>query len=316
MKNRRSIDYLRLSVTDRCNLRCAYCMPRAGIKHKGHSEVLTFEEILKLVNVFVSLGIKKIRLTGGEPLVRKNLLHLVELLSGIDGIEELSLTTNGITLPSCAEDLRRAGVKRINISLDTLDRARFESITGSDCIDQVFCGIQKSKKAGFSSIKLNTVIMRGINDTEIIDFVKFALSNGLVLRFIEFMKSTPLWREDRHVPLKEIMDICAGRFNLKKTENVGPGPAGYYEVEGGGVIGFIKTDENNCANCNRLRLTSTGELKACLYETGGLSLREPLRRGVADAGIAELIAEKMNAKTCVDYRNFESAKDYMCSVGG
>lgn len=290
-------------------------MPRHGIVPVAHQEVLTFEEILRLVRIFAGLGIKKIRLTGGEPLVRKDATDLIACLWRVKGIEEVSLTTNGILLADYAGCLKKAGIKRINISLDTLSEDKFKAITGADAFYQVMKGIDKAIALGFSPLKLNTVAMKGINDDEIIDFVNFSLSRGLVLRFIEFMKVTPLWREDYFIPIEEVKGICSMEFDLEKIEYPGNGPAQYYKA-GSGIIGFIKTEEFNCRQCNRLRLTSTGELKLCLYETDGFSLRDFLRNGSCEQEIKESIEFNLGIKEKIDYRNWESCRVYMSDVGG
>lgn len=310
------VNYLRLSITDRCNLRCIYCMPRCGIETVAQSELLTFEEIIRLGGVFAKLGIKKIRLTGGEPLVRKGFLYLIKSLMKIEGIEKVLLTTNGVLLPFCAASLKEAGLDRINVSLDTLNRAKFKRLNGSDSLSQVLAGIQEAKKAGFAPLRLNTVIMKGVNDDEITDFIEFALAQGAVLRFIEFMRVTPLWREDYYISVEEIKDICRRSFKLRDLEQKGSSLADYYEIEGKGMLGFIKTDENNCKFCNRLRLSSTGKLKICLYEGEGLSLKEPLRRGASDREIMGLVSVRVGAKRGTNFKNFKSAKVYMCNIGG
>lgn len=311
----RAIDYLRISVTDRCNLRCIYCIPEEGIVNKQKEEILTFEEILKLANIFASLGIKKIRLTGGEPLVRKGIISLVRSLNEVKGIGEVSLTTNGVLLLSHLESLKDAGLKGINISLDTLNKDKFKKITGGSPLIEVLEGIRHAEKLGFYPLKLNMVVMKGINDDEIIDFLEFAISNNLNLRFIEFMKVTPLWREDYFIPVEEVREICRSKFSLKKVQIQGPSPAEYYKI-GESRIGFIKTDKDNCRKCNRLRLTSTGELKVCLYENEGLFLRNFLREGFSEAKIKNIIEAKMRIKKSVNYANWATPKDYMCSVGG
>ncbi|MFC1632142.1 GTP 3',8-cyclase MoaA [Candidatus Omnitrophota bacterium] len=314
--NSTKIDYLRLSLTDRCNLRCIYCWPKNGIIRKAQHEVLSYEEILRLAKIFVSLGIKKIRLTGGEPLVRKGVIYLANALVKTKGLKEVVLTTNGMLLPAYAQALKRAGIQRLNISLNTLNRARFESISGSDYIDRVFAGIAQAKSVGFKPIKLNTVIMKGVNDDELIDFVEYAISNGLILRFIEFMQVTPLWREQYFISIEEIKKVCQKRFRLKKKGNLGCSPAEYYQIDDNAVLGFIKTDENNCRKCNRLRLSSTGELKICLYQDKGVSIKELLRTGATDAEIKDLLTAKMAAKKYTDYRTYERAGTYMCNIGG
>lgn len=310
------IDYLRISVTDRCNLRCLYCMPREGIVSRPQQEILTFEEILRLVKIFSWLGVRKVRLTGGEPLARKGLVDLINNLVKIEGIEEVCLTTNGTLLSSYAEDLKQAGLSRINISLDTLKKDRFKKITKSDSFYNIIEGIDKAKSLNFHPLKLNMVVMKNINDDEIIDFVDFARSKGLILRFIEFMKVTPLWREDSFMPIERIKDICRKRLQLERLGRLEYGPAVYYRTEGDGMLGFIKTDEKSCEECTRLRLTSTGELKICLYETQGFRLRDLLRLGVCDEEIRDIIKAKMELKQYTDYRKYESEKLYMCSIGG
>jgi len=291
-------------------------MPRSGVLNKTHDEILTFEEISRLVAIFTSLGIKKIRLTGGEPLVRKGILHLVNSIVKIDGVEEVTLTTNGTLLALYAESLRRSGIKRINISLDTLNRFTYKSLTGSDSIGRLFDGINAAKDAGLKPIKLNTVIMKGINDKEITDFVEFALLNDLTLRFIEFMNVTPLWKEEHYVSAEEIKDVCLRRFKMKKTNDISSSPAEYYEIENKRLLGFIKTDKKSCRSCNRLRLASTGELRICLYEDKGLSLKELLRIGSSDEEIKDIVSEKMGMKQYTDFTSYEPTKLYMSSIGG
>lgn len=290
-------------------------MPQDGITPVLHEEILTFEEVVRLVKIFAELGIRKLRLTGGEPLVRKNIICLIKSLAGIEAIEEINLTTNGILLADYAQELKKAGISRINISLDTLKKEKFKAITGEDTLDKVWEGIERAKAAGLLPIKINTVVMKGVNDAEIIDFINFAASEKIILRFIEFMKVTPLWKEDYFMAIEEVKKRCAMEFNLQNLEYPGNGPAQYYKAANA-IIGFIRTEENNCRQCNRLRLTSTGELKLCLYETFGVSLREILRKGASDAQIKEIIKSNLEMKEKVDYRNWESCKVYMSDVGG
>ena len=312
----KKIDYLRISVTDRCNLRCTYCMPQNGIENKCHDEILTFEEILRMAGIFSSLGIRKIRLTGGEPLVRRGVISLIKGLTRTKGIDEVHLTTNGTLLSSYAEELKKAGLKRINISLDTLRPDRYKDITRKHSFYAVMEGIKKAKEAGLYPIKLNMVVMKGINDDEIIDFIDFAQSEDLGLRFIEFMKITPLWREDYFIPIEEIIDICRSKYALESIDKQSSSPALYYKTKNNKILGFIKTDEKNCWKCNRLRLTSTGELKICLYETQGLCLKNLLRLGVCDEEIRDIIKAKMEMKSSANYTNWETHKTYMCAIGG
>lgn len=311
----RPIDYLRISVTDRCNLRCIYCMPEDGIESIPHQEILTFEEIIRLVSIFAELGIKKIKLTGGEPLVRKNITDLIKALVNIDGIEEVSLTTNGVLLSDYADEIKKAGVNRLNISLDTLKEERFMNISGRNLFHKVMDGIENAKKGGFSPLKLNVVVMKGINDDEVLDFVNFSLLKGLVIKFIEFMRITPLWKEEYFTPIEEVKSICERNFAMEKIKYQGLGPAEYYKIDGG-IVGFIKTDEKNCCQCNRLRLTAAGELKLCLYETDSISLKEPLRSGMADRWIRDIIAKNMNIKEFVRHKDWNNQTAYMSAIGG
>lgn len=316
LNNNRTIDYLRISVTDRCNLRCIYCVPEEGVICKPREQILSFEEILRLVKILVGLGIKKVRLTGGEPLMRKNILSLIHSLKKLDGLDEVCLTTNASLLAFYAYDLRRAGVDRINISLDTLKRDKFREITRGGELTNVLEGIRTATEAGFEQLKLNVVAMRGINDDEIIDFVDFAKANNLILRFIEFMRTSPLWHKENLIPIKEVKEICESKFTLKKAEYVGNGPARYYENEQNAIIGFINTTENNCQKCNRLRLTACGELKVCLYEQHGLLLRNTLREGIADEALKKMLVSCLGLKENVNYTHGADAQFYMCKVGG
>jgi len=312
----RKMDYLRLSVTDRCNLRCVYCMPPEGIITRPHDEILTFEEIIRLTKIFASLGINKIRLTGGEPLVRKSIVNLVASLVKVKGVEEVSLTTNGARLSSYADELKSVGLKRINVSLDTLKEDRFKNITRNNTFYNVLDGIDRARRAGFYPIKLNVVAMKGINDDEILDFARFAFSEGLILRFIEFMNITPLWDREHFIPIEEVKRIFEAKYKLTKTESCGSGPAAYYKAEKEGIVGFINTSEDNCRRCNRLRLTSTGELKVCLYEAQGFYLRGLLRKEASDEKIKAIIKEKLEFKKGVDYKDGEASQLYMCKIGG
>ena len=314
--NKPKIDYLRLSVTDRCNLRCAYCMPSEGIQTVGPDELLSFEETLRLVNIFAGLGTRKIRFTGGEPLVRKGIVDLVRSVSKVPGIEDVALTTNGVLLPVFAEKLKEAGVERLNISLDTLSEEKFRHITRNNSLKFVMDGIDKAIQVGFKRLKLNMVVMKGVNDNEVADFVDFALEKNITLRFIEFMQVTPLWNESLFVPVEEIKRSCSKRHRLEYMENPGPSPAEYYKIQGKPMVGFIKTDQKNCKKCSRLRVTSTGQFKICLYETPGMSLRELLRDGTANEEIIDMLHSKIHSKDKVDYSWWKPNNVYMSSVGG
>jgi len=312
----RGVDYLRISITDRCNLRCIYCIPQKGVNWQPREEILSFEEIIRIVRILSLSGIKKLRITGGEPLVRKGLINFISELSRIPGIEEISLTTNGVLLPSMAEELRKSNLSSLNISLDTLKREKFERITGKDAFQQVIQGIEKVRGYGFSSIKINTLLMKGINDEEIIDFVNFALEKGFLLRFIEFMKVSPLWSERYYFPVDEAFKICKKSFNMQKVGHTGSGPAFYYRIGNSNLIGFIKTDEGICKRCTKLRLTSEGLLKLCLYENDGLALKSLLRGGKSDEEIKKAIDERLRVKGQINYRTWEGSSSYMYSIGG
>lgn len=311
----RKVNYLRISLTDRCNLRCSYCIPKEGVFLQPQDKVLTFEEIVRLVRIFSSIGVRKIRLTGGEPLVRKGIVDLITRLSGIEGIEEISLTTNGTLLSLHVQNLKNAGIKNINISLDTLNPARFKSITGSDSLGQALEGIEMAKALGFNTVKINMVVIKGVNDDEIGNFVIFALENNLTLRFIEFMKVTPLWDDKLFMPIENVREICQRMFDFKRTEHRSLGPAQYYEYKGN-LLGFIKTSHENCQVCSRLRLTATGELKSCLYQANAISLRNFLRNGASNDQLKSLINDAVALKSGVNYSSWDRPKVYMYSVGG
>lgn len=311
----RRIDCLRISVTDRCNLRCLHCMPKEGLSPALAADILSLEEIARLARIFCGLGINKIRLTGGEPLIRRNILHLINSLAAIKNLDELSLTTNGLLLSDYAAELKKSGIGRINISLNTLKKDRFKAISGADLFLNVMSGIEKAMEAGLSPVKINTVVMRGVNDDEIIDFVKFCSARGLILRFIEFMKVTPVWKEEYFLPIEEVKGACRKEFGLKKIEYPGNGPAEYYKA-GSAVVGFIKTDSRNCRACGRLRLTSTGDLRSCLYETEGLPLKGLLRSGYSDSRIEEAVKPVLSIKQEINYLRWACGRVYMSCVGG
>lgn len=291
-------------------------MPKTEIVSKPHAEILTFEEILRLMNIFASFGVKKIRLTGGEPLVRRGIVGLIRSVSEIEGVEQLCMTTNGILLHYYADALLAAGLKNINISLDTLNNKKFIKITRRNLLDDVLRGIESVRNAGFPSVKLNVVVMKGINDAEIPDFVEFASSKGITLRFIEFMKITPLWDEANYMPLEDIKDICEKRFGLHKIGTIGSSPSVYYKTDSDAMVGFIKTDKNICNCCNRLRLTASGEMKICLYEEHGLNLKALIRNGIGDNELKRILAAKLGTKESVDYRSYSHEGSYMYTLGG
>ncbi|MCK4843908.1 MAG: GTP 3',8-cyclase MoaA [Dehalococcoidia bacterium] len=285
----RNINYLRISVTDRCNLRCIYCMPLEGVPQMSHSELLSYEEIQTVVRAAAELGINRIRLTGGEPLVRAELPELVRMLSRIEGIEELSLTTNGVFLKKYALELKQAGLSRVNVSLDTLKADTFRYITRLGELQGVLEGIEAAKKAGFEPVKTNTVVMRGINDDEILDFAKMTYEDGWHVRFIELM---PFKGVVEFVPSIELRQHISLLGKLEPCASItGNGPAMYYRLPGArGTIGFISplTKTSFCSRCNRMRLSSDGKLRPCLLREDEIDLKLPLRSDEIGAPMKEL----------------------------
>ncbi|TLN14442.1 GTP 3',8-cyclase MoaA [bacterium] len=276
----RKINYMRISVTDRCNLRCVYCMPPEGLKLMDHREVLSYEELLRVARVAVALGIQKIRITGGEPLVRRGITEFIAKLSAIEGIQDLSLTTNGTLLSKMAGELKSAGLNRINISLDTLRRDVFEKITRVDALQSVLDGIAAAKAAGFDPIKVNVVAMRGVNDGEILDFVKLAADLDIEVRFIEYMPSRQeFWEKNALVPAEEILKVIGSAFALTPARREATsGPCRVFSLPQRGRVGVISPlSEHFCGDCNRVRLTADGKLRGCLFVSRERDLKEILR---------------------------------------
>jgi cyclic pyranopterin phosphate synthase len=289
---------LRISVTDRCNFRCTYCMPEEGLEWLSRDEILTFEEIERLARVMVEqFGVNSIRLTGGEPLVRANLDELVRLLAALD--TDVAMTTNGSTLRRHAQGLKDAGLKRINISLDSLDRERFLELTRRDELDTVLDGIQAAVEAGFDPVKINCVVMRGINDDEIVDFARFGRDNGVRVRFIEWMPldADQSWSNDRVMSQQEIVDQINEVFPLEPVQR-GHEPAQRFRyLDGQGQVGVIASvTQAFCGNCDRVRLTAEGQLRNCLFAVDEFDLRTLLRNGGSDDDIAAEIARGVTAK--------------------
>jgi cyclic pyranopterin phosphate synthase len=290
----RSISYLRISLTDHCNLRCQYCSPQEGQVKLTSEELLSYEEILRVVRIAVSLGIEKVRLTGGEPLVRRDVLTFIKALAEIPGLNDIRLTTNGVLLADYAEALQEAGISKLNISLDTLRPERFQQITGVDAFARVWAGINKVRELGFSPIKLNIVALKGVNDDEFIDFARLTLTEPLQIRFIEFMPigASALWDKKKYVSSQGIMELLKP---LGKLEPVPArrmdGPARIFRLaEAVGSVGFISPISHHfCDRCNRLRLTSEGRLRSCLLSDQETDLKERLRNGATDEEIKELI---------------------------
>lgn len=296
----RNVDYIRLSITDRCDFRCVYCMSE-DMQFLPRDEVLSLEECSRLVKAFVSLGVKKVRITGGEPLVRKNALWLFNEIGRLPGLNELVLTTNGSQLEHMAHDLRRAGVRRVNISLDSLDERRFRQITRVGDLDKVLRGISAAKKAGFDNIKLNTLLMRGINDDEAIAMVSFAIEQDVDISFIEEMPlgQVSYIRNSTYVSNEETLKLLRARYDLIASVDSTGGPARYWHVPNTNTrVGFISPNSHNfCESCNRVRISSKGELYLCLGQENKVDLAPLLRQFPHDdEPLKQAIVSSMQAK--------------------
>ena len=322
----RTIDYLRLSVTDRCNLRCVYCLPELAPRFAPTADMLSDDEIVKLVEAFAGLGVSNIRITGGEPLVRPGLPGLLRRLSAIPGIRDLSLSTNGVLLAGLAAELKAAGLHRVNISLDTLDPARFANIARFGHLKSVLDGIEAALEAGLAPVKLNVVVARGMNDDEIGAFAALTDKKHLHVRFIELMPmgETGFFNAARRVPLNEMMAAAAPLAPASQEERpLGHGPARYYKRPNAlGSVGFISALSCGfCAACNRVRLSSGGTLIPCLDAVQGTDLRTPLRSGRGRDHIKDLIRDTIrNKPESHDMNARMSASDmnprFMCQIGG
>lgn len=298
----RKIDYMRISITDRCNLRCRYCMPELGVKRLKREGILSYEEILKLVDIATRCNIQKIRITGGEPLTRKGIIGFLKQLTANPSIKETTITTNGTLLPTFAKSLKEAGIKRVNISLDTLKPERYSHITRKDHLRDVLDGIMAAQVAGLTPIKINCVALKGFNDDEILDFAALTLSHPYHIRFIEFMPvgKNDYWSPDRILYLQEIMGIIQGKYTLEaiKPENDLRDTATHYKITGGiGEIGFISPiSQCFCKACNRLRLTPDGRLRNCLFSDQEFDIKRPLRGGASDSEIEAILKESIKLK--------------------
>jgi len=316
----RNINYLRISVTDRCNLRCIYCMPSEGVPQMSHSEVLSYEEIRTIVKAAAQLGVNKVRLTGGEPLVRAELPNLVRMLSQIEGIEELSLTTNGTILKKHALELKRAGLSRVNVSLDTLKADKFRYITRLGELATVLEGIDVAKDTGFDPIKINIVVMRGINDDEILDFAKMTYEDSWHIRFIELMPFKGVTEFVRSIELRQHINLIGELESC--TPLTGNGPATYYRLSGAkGTIGFISplTEPSFCSRCNRMRLTPDGRLRPCLLGENEIDLKTSLRNNASIGKLKRLILQAVAFKPerhPLIGDNFRLVKRKMSQIGG
>lgn len=296
----RRINYMRVSITDRCNLGCRYCMPATGVSLKSHEEILRLEEIVTLVQAATQVGIRRVRLTGGEPLVRKDVVTLVRELAKLPALEEISLTTNGLLLNYLALPLKEAGLTRVNISLNSLRPERYRYLTRGGNIKDVWRGIRAALAAGLTPVKLNVVVVRGFNDDEILDFAHLARQEPLHIRFIELMPiGTAANRGVGYVPVAEIRQKIAQHFSLQPLEELrGNGPAQNFRVdEGVGSVGFIGAlSEPFCHRCNRLRLTADGKLRPCLHWGEEIDVKTPLRSGASQEELVQLFCQAVAAK--------------------
>ena len=298
----RKIDYLRISVTDRCNLRCTYCMPIEGVKQVEHDDILRYEEIAKISQVAAEMGMRKIRLTGGEPLVREGLSRLVEMLSSIPKIEEISMTTNGIKLAQYAQSIASAGLGRVNISIDTMKSERFRKITRFGDLSEVWKGIYAAEDAGLTPIKLNVIPMKGINDDEIVDFALLTMSHSWSVRFIELMKfpHNQIMQNLHFISAEEVLEKLSS-LNirpLQESSSPGNGPARYYKLPDAiGEIGIISPVTHHfCDSCNRMRLTADGKLRPCLLSDKEIDIKKALRNSASDDQLREILRYAIKSK--------------------
>ncbi len=295
-KHKRKINYMRISVTDRCNLRCFYCMPREGVCKMEHSDILRYEEIIEIVRESTGLGISKIRLTGGEPLVRPGIEELITGIKALDGIKEVSLTTNGILLGDMAAGLKKAGLNRVNISLDSLVPAKYKEITRCGDLDKVLRGICSSIEVGLEPVKINVVLMKGINDDEIEDLARLTKMLPISVRFIELMPigHASQWFKEHYMPVDDVAKKLPGLIPTERLQS--NGPSVNYRLAGAmGTIGFIGALSHNfCHRCNRIRLTADGKIKPCLNSDLEVDLRPSLRKG--DGSLKDLIVRAIELK--------------------
>lgn len=330
---KRPVKDLRISVTDRCNFRCTYCMPLDEYEWINKKEILTFEEITRLARLFVQLGVEKIRLTGGEPLVRHDLHLLIETLAPLNGLKDLCLTTNGALLAERILALKQAGLRRVNVSIDTLDAEKFKRMTKRGDLNKVLDGIFAAKAAGLAPIKLNAVVERGVNDDDILPLVEFCRANGFAMRFIEYMDvgNSNNWTSAKLVSKREIIETIHARYPLREIgRDQGSAPSVDYEfVDGGGDIGVIASvTEPFCSSCTRARVTADGKIVTCLFSNVGHDVKAKLRGGVSDAELSDFIAsiwrqrsdrysaERLEALNTSNYDPKSHKKIEMISLGG
>ncbi len=322
---KREIEYMRISVTDRCNLRCVYCMPGEGIDLTAPANILRYEELARVVRISADNGIKRFRITGGEPLVRKGIVGFISDLSKIDGIEELSLTTNGVLLSEYALALKEAGLNRVNVSLDSLNRERFEKLTRGDKLDTVLEGLETALRVGLTPVKVNMVVIKGFNDDEIIDFANISKEKPYHIRFIEYMpfNTEEGWQKDKCIGAKEIQERIVAAEELFPVEGgkKSTGPARRFRFKDApGEVGFISpVTEHFCGSCNRLRLTADGKLRTCLFSDTEINLRDALRDGSSDTEIEKILFQAVKVKPKrhkINEEFFKKTSKTMSLIGG
>ncbi len=315
----RNINYLRVSVTDLCNLRCIYCMPEEGICKKEHRDILTLEEIFEVIKSSVDLGINKVRITGGEPLARKGVVELIDQISHLEKVKDIAITTNGILLKQYAEALKTAGLKRVNISLDTMDEEKYKQITRGGRLKDVLEGIEEAKKMNFFPIKLNVVVINGFNDEEAVDFAKLTLSENIDVRFIELMPigQASKWAKRKFISNEVIKERIQGLMPIDHEDK--SSPAKYYKLPGAqGKIGFINPISSHfCKECNRIRLTADGKIKPCLHSDQEIDVKSVLRENKEK--LTEVIKNAIMAKPehhTLNEKNNQAIKRDMVRIGG
>ena len=320
----RTIVNLRISVTDRCNFRCTYCMPADNVEFMDRSKLLSFEEIQRVAQIVSLMGINRLRLTGGEPLMRKNLPELIKMLNEVDGIDDIAMTTNAYFLKDQAQSLKEAGLKRLNVSLDALDPDKFRDVNRRDCLQSVLDGLDTARKVGFKSIKINAVAVRNFSETEIMNLIKMGRSDGFEIRFIEFMPldSDKVWERDKVLFGHEIVEMIKKNYELVPIDNsLEIGPASEYEfADGKGKLGIITAVSNPfCDHCNRIRMTADGKLRTCLFSTQETNLKELIRSGATDETIIETIKKAVLLKEPghkINLDDFERPTRAMHAIGG
>jgi len=320
----RTIVNLRISVTDRCNFRCTYCMPADNVEFMDRSNLLSFEEIQRVVQIVSRMGINRLRLTGGEPLMRKSLPVLIKMLNEVDGIDDIAMTTNAYFLKDQAQSLKDAGLKRLNVSLDALDPEKFRDVNRRDCLQSVLDGLDTARKVGFKSIKINAVAVRNFSETEIMSLIEMGRSDGFEVRFIEFMPldSDKVWERDKVLFGHEIVNMIKDNYELVPIDNsLEIGPASEYNfADGKGKIGIITAVSNPfCDHCNRIRMTADGKLRTCLFSTEETNLKELIRSGATDETIIETLKQAVLVKEPghkINLDDFERPTRAMHAIGG